>query len=389
MLRKIMNFIQGYLLIEITGNALERFINQIIEKEIILWDVKRENKSRYLAKIDIKNFNKLRPLVRKRMCRVRIMDKCGLPFLITRAKQNYFLLVGFLILFLILYVGSNFLLFIGIEGLEKIPEERIINILKEEGVRPGILKNRVNPERLESIILKEEPRLAWVDVKWQGSRLFIETVEKKIVEKTEPGHLIAAKSGVIKEIIVLKGKAVVEEGDTVLSGQPLIIKRDKNERARGIVRAYVWYEAEGKVPVNYKEVKYTGKSKTIYRLKFGEYGLSIPWNKPDWKSYRIRKEIKSLPEWRNLSIPIELIREEYRQIKYVKGKRSYKTALFLAKEKALKKILREIDSGTIILNVNSRVIETKNENVVKIKLLIQTEENIAKITDEEGPGGSD
>ena len=75
MVERILVFIQGYLIIEIRGNALERFITQLIEENIKLWDIERKNKNLYRAKIYKNDFNKIRPIVRKRLCQVKVLKK--------------------------------------------------------------------------------------------------------------------------------------------------------------------------------------------------------------------------------------------------------------------------------------------------------------------------
>lgn len=90
MIKKIRDFCMGRLLIEIRGNALARFINQINEMGIKIWNIRRIKYDYYLAVIYKRDFNKLRPLLRKRKCKVKIIKKNGLPFILTGIKKGFF-----------------------------------------------------------------------------------------------------------------------------------------------------------------------------------------------------------------------------------------------------------------------------------------------------------
>ncbi len=384
-----MNFFRGYLLIEIRGNALERFITQIIEKGIKLQETERINADYYRAKIYAADFNKLRPIVRRRLCTVKIQDKRGLVFLLARLKKRSLLVFGAILFLLVIWIASSFLWFISIEGLEKVPEARIYFILNKNNVKRGVLKNKLDLDYLEQVLLSEEPHLAWVNLKWQGTHLKIKVVEKKIVDRVEPGEVIAKKDGIIKKIIVLKGKAVVKEGDTVTAGQTLIVgvsnENEEKIAARGIVRAYTWYEATGEVQLECEQVIYTGESSKVISVKIGSKVLQIP-PPPEYDKFTVTRKRKWIMKGRNYKFPLELIIEEYKEVNYFKYSREKETALFMARERALNKILDKLDSDSIILDVASEIKSIKN-NKVTVRILMKTEENIARgPADKEGPG---
>ncbi|MDI3547719.1 MAG: hypothetical protein PWR10_1371 [Halanaerobiales bacterium] len=379
MIINLLRFFRGYLLIEIRGNALERFINQIIELEINLWDLQRIKKDYYLAKIYINDFKRLRPLVKKRMCWVKILDKRGLPFIISGAQKRLFLLSGLILFLLILYLGSSFLWTIEITGLEKIPENKINQLLRDSGIRPGILKREIDTAELEKELLKGESRIAWVNVQWRGTQLYIEIVEKKIVEKPDTGNIFAAKNGLISKLIVLKGRAVVKEGDTVTKGQPLIITSKNQEQAIGIVKAHVWYEATGSSKLYLKEIEYTGRSKTIWGVKFREKIIWLTRDKPPYKKYQRERQIKRIPKWRNIDFPIELIKEKYKEVRYHQEKRSKDLCFYLAKKKAIEKIISEINPEGVILDIRTEEIAVSDPNLIKVRILVKVEEDIAKL----------
>jgi len=225
---------------------------------------------------------------------------------------------------------------------------------------------------------QQEPRIIWIDLGWKGTRLNIEIVEKKIVEKTESGDLVATRDGIINEIIVMQGKAVVKEGDTVTEGQTLIVglkdeKGDK-ETARGIIKASVWYEETGEAALEYKEPVYTGKEKTSVAIRYNSFLVRfLP--RPSYEKYTVDRSISKPFKWRNYSLPLEFIIEDYKQVEYLYYNRSEETAFYLARREAFEKILDKMDSEAIIIDVKTKKLELSG-NRVGIKILLKTEENI-------------
>lgn len=80
MINKILHYWKGYLKIDIRGNALGRFISQISELGILLWNIEYLSYDHYRGCIYKDDYNKLRPLLRKRRCQVKILEKRGFPF---------------------------------------------------------------------------------------------------------------------------------------------------------------------------------------------------------------------------------------------------------------------------------------------------------------------
>lgn len=382
MISGLVRFFRGYLLVAVYGNALERFISQLINAGIVLWDVEKISDDYYRVKMNISDFNKLRPILRKRMCRVEILRRHGFPFLLQRARRRIFFVFGLVLFFLLIWVASSFVWFIDFQGLDEISEETLLTILEEHGVERGSIKNKIDLSELEEKLVLREPRIAWLDARWQGTRLEIEVVEKKSAEKRPSGDIVAARSGIITELIVLKGKPVVREGDTVAAGQKLIVEPAADTGAKGIVRAYVWYKGEGKADIIKEKAIYTGRAKKIWSLKAGGKKLTVnSFSRPDYDKYVLEKNVKWLPEWRNIYFPVELIIEEYKEVEILREERDRDTAVFLAREEALRQVISPLLPGTVIQNSRYEINEENEGNTISVNLLLKVKENIAQKED--------
>lgn len=381
MIKGIRDFWLGQLEIEIKGNALNRFINQINELGIRIWNIRRIKYDYYLAVIYKRDFNKLRPLLRKRKCKVKIIEKKGLPFLLFNIKKRIFLLIGLIIFLSIFYTGSSFIWFYDINGLEIISEEEVKNLLFDFGLKRGVLRKAIDTSILENYLTKNIGEISWVDVRWRGTRLIIDIVEKKIITPIKSGELVAARDGIITEIIVLKGQGVVKEGDTVSKGQVLVVPELKSGEARAIIKANVWYDTVRETHTSIKMILYTGRVKTFWGVKIGSSKFYLTNVNPPFNQYKRIQELKKIFRWRNIELPIELIKEEHQELTLYKENWSYQLALFKAREKAFAEILALLNNDTIIEDVSEQILVDDKTNI-KLRLLVKVEENIACLKEE-------
>ena len=93
---------------------------------------------------------------------------------------------------------------------------------------------------------------------------------------------------------------------------------------------------------------------------------------------KYKKEIKKFsPEWRNISFPIEIIKEKYEKVEIIEHERDRESTIFAAKNQALAGILKEIDPEAVILDTQYEIIDEDNDQI-QIRVLFRVEENIAK-----------
>ena len=116
--RILWNFLVGYVVIRVEGLSLEKFINLTVSRGIHLWGIRRQNYTTLTARISIRGFRQLHSISRKIRCRIRIVDKRGLPFILFRYRNRKMLAVGMIICLLIIYGLSSFVWTVDVEGLK-------------------------------------------------------------------------------------------------------------------------------------------------------------------------------------------------------------------------------------------------------------------------------
>ena len=283
------NFLIGYLVIRVEGVSLEKFINLTVTNGIYLWGINRQNYTTLTAKISIKGFRKLHGLSRKVHCRIRIVDKRGLPFIIYRYRNRKMLAVGMVVFVLILYGFSSFVWSVEVQGTESISPEKLIKELEALGVKPGAFKPMLDSFTIENQIILNMPGISWASLELRGSRAILRVKESvkppAIVDKDTPSNIVASKDGIIHDMIVLDGQAVVKEGDTVKEGQLLISGIIDHSDTIGVryvhsmgqVIARTWYEETLELSLNEPYRQRTGRKAEIKYIGWDR--LKVPYSK--------------------------------------------------------------------------------------------------------------
>ena len=176
--------------------------------------------------MELKDFHRIRPIVRKTKVHIRIQKRLGLPFFLHRNRKRWILFTGPLLTVMILMVLSMFLWKVTFEGNNRYTDDALMTYLEKAGIHPGILKRQVSLSQLEEQIRLDYPEILWVSAQISGTQLSIKLRENDAVfsvpeKDTSPGNLVASSDAVITRLVIRQGKAMVKEGDQVEQGQVL------------------------------------------------------------------------------------------------------------------------------------------------------------------------
>ncbi|HPU41831.1 MAG TPA: sporulation protein YqfD [Acetivibrio clariflavus] len=324
MLLRLWNYVKGYVIIFVEGYFLEKFVNICTRRQIFLWDIKKRKNGSMSMKVSIKGFKMLRPIAKKTGCRVRIIGKRGVPFVLYRYKRRKTFVAGAVLFVLLFYFMTSFVWSIEVTGNEKLDTEFIMNKVYQLGVKPGVLKYRINPHDIANSLRLDIKELSWVSVVIKGTKVKIEVAEgvekPKLVDKNTPCDIVAAKDGVIKSIIVKSGLEAVKVGETVKKGQVLISgtvpvkNQEDNPRilhAIGDVIARTWYDAREPVETKIFEKNRTGRKKdylsvVIFSKKIDLFHAGLPY-----EEYEKANIEKNLTIGEDLVLPFGIVIERY------------------------------------------------------------------------------
>jgi similar to stage IV sporulation protein len=319
----------------------------------------------------------LRPIAKKTGCRVRILKKHGLPFLINRYRGRKTFLLGAALFVVLFYIMTSFVWTIEITGNEKIETQLIIEKLASMGVKPGVLKYRINSEKVADRIIMDVNGLSYVSVVVRGTKVKVEVAEgvdvPPMVPLSEPCDIVAGKDGVIKSIVVKAGQAAVKEGDTVKKGQILVsgnvpIKNMENNprmvHAIGNILARTWYESTQPVELRVVEKIRTGRKKDNISLFLFSKKINLFNKKVSYSNYERVETEKFLSIGENLVLPFGAVIETYYENQIIEADVSLEEAKENAANAAYRKALEDIPEGAQIVDRRIEFIENQNGDII-------------------------
>lgn len=193
----LLNYLFGYVNIEVEGYFAEKFINICISKNILLWNIKRTKSTLVYSNIGIKDFKKIAKVAKKTKCKVKIKEKKGLPFIFNKYKKRKIFISFLIILVVSIIVLSNFVWNIEISGNSSINKEELLHVLEENGLKIGRLKNKIDTKSIINKMRLERNDLAWIGIEIKGTNAIIKIVEadKKpdIIDKNDYCNIVATK----------------------------------------------------------------------------------------------------------------------------------------------------------------------------------------------------
>jgi len=401
--RRLWCYLIGYIRVSIEGDYQEKFLNLLLAKGFYFWNVQKNGKTMYLNTA-ARNYYIMSKAAKALNCRIHIEGKFGLAFLFYSLKKRKMLVIGAVLFCLMLCVLSSFVWFIEIDGIKTVDKQRILASCEQMGLKPGVIKYSFDPEKIEKGLIKNFDELAWVGVNVNGTKVTINVVEKVVVEADDklPCDLIANKQGVIKEIIVLAGRPMVQEGDVVKKGQLLIkgveykeiineTKEEKDEpketivegkrlQAKGIIKASVYYEGYGEALLIDYNIKRTGNSQREFAIKFNDKIIYL--NKVDHLPYQfVEREVitKKLFQWRNTGLTVEAINTIYHEVDKQKVTYSLAEAKQIAADKVWNVLKQKIPSNAQILRRDVLQIKDQHNRIVRVKMVVETLEEIGEV----------
>ncbi len=390
---KLRYFLTGFLLIRITGAAPEKFFNLAALEGIPLWDIKHGT-GKFTFKTDVDSFAGLRHLARRTGCRLHILGKAGLPFLCNRLLRRRGLIFGLIFFILGLYTASSFILFIQITGNEKLDSGYLRELAARAGATPGRLRRNLDIDDVANRMLLAEPRLEWVGLQLVGTKLIIEVREAidKPAEMDAPADLVAAKDGLVTEVLVFVGEARVQPQETVRRGQLLIEgiirpdpqyaaegeeQKSKPVHAQGKVIARVWYEGYGEASLTETVRVRSGRSisRRILCIE-GQPVLRVGRDSIPFARYE--KVIRSQPVLeRIIRVPVEVVTETFYELELQKKEITAEQARKLALARARQLAELQLPADAELIDETVEELPVQKKGLFRARCILETREDIA------------
>lgn len=409
MLKRLIAFGQGRVFFVAQGKELSRFLNELIKDKVGLYRTRQYEKG-MRAQVQIRDFARMRRAARLTHTRIHIVAKYGWPFLLQRWQKRKALAAGIAMAVIMLAVVSQFVLSVGVSGNSKIDTQTILTKAKAMGLQVGVRYGTLDYEQLGQALQEQLPEAAWVGVERSGTHIQIKVVEKKQpVVPVGSGDLVANRTGLVEEIMVIQGTAQVQEQQMVRQGQVLIKglsappvpyqivgnngsssaqkqntpKPDESEEAKayasaakGFVRGRVWYSSEATVPRVEDKIEETGNVTQGWGIKIGSKVIMVKAQNSPYAQSTQEVSNHSLPAWRNWHFPVELVTIKYKEQHTVHIERTQEEARTLGEELAKKEVQAQIASNAKVLDEKVKILPSGND-AERVRVEVETYEDLA------------
>jgi len=379
---KIARWLLGYVQFSVIGGSPERFFNYCVRAGFVFWNMTASSNSS--ACVTCSRYRLLRPFARRAGCRLRVRQRCGLPFLLRRAHVHVGILYGAAAFIVILMVLSMHVWCIDVTGNTTIDSRDVLSALSENGLYPGARLSSIQTKMLEQKMMLMFPKIRWMTINTQGCTMQVCIQEKterpEVKEETGICNVKASRTGQIVAIRVYAGTAKVKTGDAVAEGQLLVSGVVEDELGGStLVHASAEIIAETTrsckicVPLQQTVKEPTGSK--VVRKSLQIFGANLPLTfigKPKGE-YDISGTQTDIRLFGTL-LPISVYQEDWIGTRTVSVQISQQQAVEQAKAKLLD-YEKSLPKGTKVLNVDASECVEKNTLIYNARLTC--EEDIA------------
>jgi similar to stage IV sporulation protein len=379
-------WVEGHITITVRGKRFERLLNMAVREGIQIWNIRRVQADVSRCDILIRDYFRLRPLLKETGCRTHVEQRGGLPFWLIRMRGRSGFTAGALVFLFGLYMLSTFVWTVEVQGTKQIPPEVVSEAAEKIGIKEGAWKVKLKePQILQRELLGMLPEASWVGVDIQGTKAIIQVVEKdepKSPQATGPRNLVAKKRAVVHSVIAEAGKPMVSVNQFVEKGQVLVSGIIGNEMrqsavaARGKVQGEVWYVSNITLPLRQVTYQYTGEKQQKQYLVLGPYAIQVwPLREEPFARFEAKDQRYQLT-YDNFTLPVSWKTVTLLEMQPVERKLSMDEAVEAGKKVAREDVLARAGEDAVIKD--EKVLHVKAENgKVYVSMHFSIIENIA------------
>lgn len=381
----LFSYIIGYLVIEIEGYYIERFINICKNKKIAIWNLKRKDEIKLSFRARIQDFRKIIKIAKKTKCKLKIKSKKGIPFIFQKYKKRKVFIFLLIIFISLIILSSNFVWNVEIQVEDNQVIENIEEDLKNSGLEVGKLKSKINTKDIINKVRLSRDDVAWMGIELKGTNAIVKLVKAdekpEVIDESEYCSIISDKSGIITKINAQSGSANVKVGDTVNVGDVLINGWMEGKytgiryvHAKGEIEAKVWYTKNKRIEYNTTERRETGNVENKYSIKFNNFEINLSKKLSKFKIYDTIETENKIKIFSNFYLPISIVKTTNKEVEEVQKIYELEEAKNIGIQDLEQELEQEIENKNSIVNKNINTYE--DETGVEIYVTYEVIENI-------------
>lgn len=326
MLRKSIELLAGEVRVRVRGSSIERFLNACARGGINLRRTRRVDFGELHATVSVQDFRRMRGVMGRTGCRVRIIRRRGLPFVLQGLRGRYMFFAGFAALFALFIALTNFVWVIEISAQPGISTYALRETLRQAGAYSGVPVRAVDETAIRQYVRTHmQDTVDYVTVSRLGNVISVKAFGgdgdiKPLDDKAVTG-VVAARDGLITQMNITGGYPLVAAGDAVQRGQPLVSAVTPPTTEAGLghighgmarIQAQTLRKETAVRLLTRTEKHYTGKKKSQFSLVFGGHRMNL-YLGGSMAAGSCDKQVTAmrLAFGRGVALPISLVRQDY------------------------------------------------------------------------------
>jgi similar to stage IV sporulation protein len=278
----------GTVVLEITGAWPEQCLSRMAAARIPMDQIEKKDEMTCSVRIFRKDQARVEQIAARYGCTCCVLQRSGLKQKYGGIGKRVALLAGLAAALTVALLLPQFVWTVEVQGNVKVPTEKILRELEELGVHFGAYGPAIDSETIKNQLLVEIPELSWLAVNRSGGRAVVEVRERistpEITDTKAITNVVAARTGLITNMEVYSGKAMVEEGQTVLQGELLVsgvaewTNRTQYSHAMAVIYARTWHRLVSVVPQECVRLIPTGEEERVRTLIVGKKRIKLSGN---------------------------------------------------------------------------------------------------------------
>ena len=240
-MKRIIDYFRGCVRLRLRGCEPERCLQGLLEAGVAFWNTEKPDEFTLILTLYRMDAARAGQIALRCQCDAEPIPLHSFRGDFYGLKKRWALLPGMLLVLTGAVLAPNVIFSVEVSGCETLEPERITRALDDLGVHFGTWGPAIDSEQLRNDMLRTIPELRWIGVNWSGMKAGVQVSEHG--EETTPldrqtcADLIACADGVVTDVEVYNGQALVKKGDAVREGQTLISGLVDLERCRRATRA--------------------------------------------------------------------------------------------------------------------------------------------------------
>ena len=401
----IINLLRGYVTVEVWGAFPERLLNLCAQNRLGFWGLEWIDETSFRFTVPLQSYQSLKALAQRAMCELRGPRRAGLPALALSLRRRWAFLAGLALCAVSLTLLSRFVLLVDVEGNERVPTAVILEELSRLGLRVGSYGPALEEKEIANAALIDLEELSFLSINLYGCRAQVQVREAdpkpELLNQTSPADIVSTSAGIITEMIVTSGQALLHPGDTVVEGDVLITgymdlpeitfsETDMGTyvtRATGQVWARTWRTMRAQIPLTAQVKEHTGRTQTRAALNFLGFRVNFYQNSGiSYARYDKITQTTGLTLPGGVRLPFSLSVETAREYDTAETELNRDEAIALLEDdlrRELDEILQARDGECLRTDYAAAV----EDGMLTVTLLAECYEQIGKTVEREGGVG--